>query len=62
MTDREHAELSGVLHGIKGKAAVSGYRCDLMDEFYKDFKRHDALAKVCHSVKKPRIEALWVNY
>lgn len=62
MTDHEHAELSRALHRLRGKAAVSGYRCDLMDTLYKDFKRHDAPVKLCHSVKKRRQEALWVNY
>jgi DNA adenine methylase len=62
MTDEEHTRLASVLRRTKGKVAVSGYRCDLMDSLYKDFKRHDATAKMCHSVKKPRREALWVNY
>lgn len=62
MTDDEHRELAEVLHKVKGMVALSGYRCDLMDELYKDFKRHDAPSKMCHSVKKPRHEALWVNY
>lgn len=62
MTNAEHTELARALHKVKGKAAVSGYRCDLMDLLYKDFKRHDAPAKMCHSVKKSRQEALWVNY
>lgn len=62
MTDHEHAELSRTLHRVKGKVAVSGYRCDLMDTLYKDFARRDAPAKLCHSVKKRRQEALWVNY
>jgi DNA adenine methylase len=62
MTDAEHKELARALHRIKGKAAVSGYRCGLMDTLYKDFKRHDASSKLCHSVKKRRQEALWVNY
>jgi DNA adenine methylase len=62
MTDEEHKHLASVLHRVRGKVAVSGYRCDLMDTLYKDFKRHDATAKMCHSVKKPRREALWVNY
>ena len=62
MTNEEHAELARCLHRIKGRAAVSGYRCDLMDTLFKDFKRHDAPAKLCHSVKKTRQEALWVNY
>jgi DNA adenine methylase len=62
MTDQEHTELAQVLHFIKGKVAISGYRCNLMDELYKDFKRYDAPTKICHSVKKPRNEALWTNY
>lgn len=62
MTDDEHAELSRALHRVRGKAAVSGYRCELMDTLYKDFARRDAPAKLCHSVKKRRQEALWVNY
>jgi len=62
MSDEEHRELASVLQKAKGKVAVSGYRCDLMDTLYKGFKRNDAPAKMCHSIKKPREEALWVNY
>jgi len=62
MTDEEHERLAAVLHRVKGKVAISGYRCDLMDGLYRDFQRHDAATKICHSVKKPRREALWVNY
>jgi DNA adenine methylase len=62
MTDVEHTELAKVLQRAKAKVAISGYRCDLMDTLYKDFKRYDAPSKLCHSVKKPRSEALWVTY
>jgi len=62
MSDEEHRELAALLHRIRGKAAVSGYRCDLLDELYKDWRCHQAPAKNCHSVKKPRREALWTNY
>jgi DNA adenine methylase len=62
MTDKEHEKLAWVLLKVRGKVAVSGYRCDLMDSLYKDFRRYDAAEKTCHSVKKPRREALWVNY
>ena len=62
MSDDEHRALAAALNRIKGKAAVSGYRCDLMDMLYRDWRREDALTKKCHSVKKPRAEALWVNY
>jgi len=62
MSDEEHAELAEVLRGIGGKAAVSGYRCGLMDRLYADWRRVDAPTKNCHSSKKPRTEALWINY
>ena len=62
MTDWEHEELASVLRSVKGKAAVSGYRCELMDTLYKGWRRADAPAKSCHSSKKIRQEALWMNY
>jgi DNA adenine methylase len=62
MNDEGHRELSACLKKCKGKAAVSGYRCDLMDTFYSDWRREDAKPKMCHSIKKPRREALWMNY
>jgi DNA adenine methylase len=62
MTDEEHLELAKVLKKAKGKVAISSYRCDLMDELYKDWRLEEAPEKKCHSVKKPRREALWMNY
>lgn len=62
MDDDTHRELAYILHQCKGKVAISGYRCKLMDELYGDWKRIDAPIKTCHSVKEPRQEALWVNY
>lgn len=62
MTDFDHQNLSKLLHRIKGLAAVSGYRCDLYDELFSDWRRIDAPVKHCHSIKKPRQEVLWVNY
>ncbi|MDE3179883.1 MAG: DNA adenine methylase [Acidobacteriota bacterium] len=62
MTDEGHRELARVLRKVKGKAAISGYRCDLMDDLYKDWRRAEAPPKQCHSVKKMRVEALWMNY
>lgn len=62
MSDGDHRELSEILRNCKGIAAVSGYRCDLMDELYKDWRRVDAPPKRCHSIKKVRREALWMNY
>jgi DNA adenine methylase len=62
MSDAQHRELARVLHGIKGKAAVSGYRCDLTDELFPGWRCVEAPVKACHSVKKARREALWMNY
>lgn len=62
LDEAEHIELSKTLNSIQGKVAVSGYRCELMDELYKDWNRYDAPIKQCHSVKQTRQESLWMNY
>lgn len=62
MTDDAHTHLSLLLNSCKGKVAVSGYRCDLMDVLYHHWRRVDAKPKMCHSIKKTRREALWLNY
>lgn len=62
MTDAEHIELAKVLSQVKGKVALSGYRCDFMDALYKDWHRVEAPRKKCHSVKQFRTETLWINY
>ncbi len=62
MSDRQHCELADVLRGVKGKVAVSGYWCELMAELYRGWDYIEAPEKVCHSVKTPRKEVLWVNY
>lgn len=62
MSDMEHRELAKVLHEVKGKVAISAYRCKLMEELYSDWQLIEAPEKICHSVKKMRQEALWTNY
>jgi DNA adenine methylase len=62
MNERQHTELADVLHSAEGKAAVSGYRCTLMDRLYSDWRRFDAEPKHCHSIKRLRQECLWMNY
>lgn len=62
MTDDEHRDLSTVLHNVAGKVALSSYHCELMDELYHDWNYIEAPEKKCHSVKKLRVEVLWVNY
>jgi DNA adenine methylase len=62
MEDSEHRQLATTLRKVKAKAAVSGYRCDLMDDLYRDWRRFDAPSKYAHSIKQLRSECLWMNY
>jgi DNA adenine methylase len=61
-TDEDHFNLSTKLSTILGKAMVSGYDCELMNELYKDWR------KVKFPVKKNNIrsgdvqEVVWMNY
>ena len=62
MSDDEHIELAGLLHQVKGKVAVSGYRCDLLGRLYSDWNLHLARPKQSHAIKQLRQEALWTNF
>ena len=62
MSDNEHRELAETLKSIRGKVAVSGYDCDLMNDLYGDWYRIDAPPKMAHSIKQIRTEVLWMNY
>ena len=60
MDDSDHEDLAALLHAIRGRAVLSGYRTPLYDALYHDWKRIEP--KKCHSVKKSRQESLWINY
>ncbi|MBX5456759.1 MAG: DNA adenine methylase [Thermogemmatispora sp.] len=62
MSDDDHRRLAEVLHSVKGKVALSGYHCRLLDDLYHDWQCIEAPVKLCHSKKTPRQEVLWVNY
>ena len=62
MDEEQHWNLALALRKCKGKVAISGYRCKLMDDLYKKWNRFDAQKKSCHSIKKIRQECLWMNY
>jgi DNA adenine methylase len=62
MTDNDHRELAEILTNLKGKVALSGYRCELLDKLYKDWNYIESPSKQCLSVKQPRTEILWTNY
>src|SRR5687768_4552740 len=50
MDDNAHKQLARALMRCKGKVALSGYRCDLMDSLYRDWRRVDSDLKNCHSI------------
>ncbi len=62
MTEKDHKGLAEVLHSIQGKVAISGYRSPLSERLYGDWTRIDAPQTIIHSVKKPRMESVWINY
>jgi DNA adenine methylase len=62
MSVDEHRALAQALRRCRGRVAVSGYRCDLLDTLYNDWRRVDAPVRTAHSVKQPRQESLWMNY
>ena len=62
LTDEQHVELARVLHTVKGKVALSGYHCSLLDDVYADWNVCEANSKKVHSVKTERTEILWTNY
>jgi len=62
MTIAQHRKLARVLHSVKSMVALSGYRCQLLEELYGDWIRVDAPEKIIHSVKESRMESLWINY
>lgn len=62
MTDTEHEALAYTLKRCKGKVVLSGYKCEFMDELYKGWTCIEAPEKMCHSVKKSRTEAVWMNF
>ena len=62
LSDDQHRKLAYVLHQVKGKVAISGYRCALMDELYKGWQVHEGPTKKALSIKSDRTEILWTNY
>ena len=62
MTDNQHIELAFFLNNVKGKVAISGYECDLMNRLYYGWNKNYAPTKKAMSIKKDRTEVLWTNY
>ncbi len=59
MSDEDHTELAQGLRELKGMVCLSGYRCDLYDSLYGDWRRIDR--KSFADGARPRIESLWFS-
>ncbi len=62
MSDEDHIDLFEVLSSIRGRAVLSGYRTDLYDRLYREWRRVDAPERNANSVQKPRQESIWMNF
>ena len=66
LSDNEHDNLSEVLHNCQAKVAISGQRCSLYDNLYRDWFRYDKTDNrvFMDNEVNPnwRIESLWTNY
>lgn len=62
MTNQDHIDLATVLLNVKGKVAVSGYDCDIMNKLYGGWKVHKERPKKAMSIKQVRQEILWTNF
>jgi DNA adenine methylase len=60
MSDSAHIELAEVLHNVKGKVVLSGYKSDLYDNLYSDWEQDTFSAFADGAL--PRIEAVWMNF
>ena len=59
MTDEQHRELADVLQSLSGYVVLSGYACDLNQEFYPGWHR---VEKDAHADgAKDRVEVLWLS-
>jgi DNA adenine methylase len=63
LSDHCHRQLAWMLNNIRGKAAVSGYACDLLDGLYADWNRTEKQTTANGQVGAvKRTEVLWRNY
>lgn len=66
MSNEDHIALAETLHNIKGKAVLSGYRCDLLNSLYSDWRSVDLPAKYsgvdAFKEQKLRTETIWLNF
>jgi DNA adenine methylase len=59
LTDQQHVDLAGCLHGLRGMVVLSGYRCALYDELFASWHRVDRHHRA--QAAKASVESLWLN-
>jgi DNA adenine methylase len=59
-TDDQHRELAQTLHQVTGKVIISGYRCDLYDDLYRNWRRVGKVARGNSGSR--RTESLWLSF
>ncbi len=62
MTDDDHEKLANLLNQVRGRVILSGYRTELYDTLYENWRRVDAKVRSCNSVRTPRQESAWLNF
>ena len=61
-SDAQHRELARKLHNIEGKAMISSYDCDLMQELYGDWNMIKFPRKKNNIRSSDVQECIWINY
>lgn len=59
LTNADHEALADGLKKLSGMVIISGYRCELYDQLYAEWERHEI--KAFADGARPRIECLWLN-
>lgn len=59
LTDEDHEALAATLHELRGAVVLSGYRSDLYDALYKDWRRVERYAHADGA--RDRVECLWLS-
>ena len=59
----DHENLAVALRAVRGKVALSGYRCEFMNDTFADWRRIDGPEKQLPSSRaRVQREALWLNF
>lgn len=59
MNDEDHVALADALHGLKGMIVLSGYRSEMYDHLFRDWRRVERHARADGA--RPRVEVLWLS-